>query len=289
MSGLVKKRTYIIIGILCFIFMVYTVLQEQNILASIFKYIFDVNYRTKFAPDKGINGVMPIPRMIVFAIRDNSFWAFDAAIVGGTSLFQLVISFLGVIGGIMFYRKHTSIATYEFYRVNDYRKTILQEILLVSAKIACSIFIGYVAYMIFVNFLAGQNPYISGERDFLLDIFGKSFYSNSIFIYFLIEGWFRFFLVPFVYAVLSSSICLIAKSEKQVIFYPCLYYFGFSALGFGLTYIIGINAIYFNPSVMMASGDYIDVNSLLLIFITCSIPLIIGLTIIVRETKHVEI
>ena len=288
MRGLVKKRTYIIIGILCFIFMIYTVLQRQNILTIIFKYIFDVNYRTDFAPDRVIDGVMTIPRMIIFVIKD-SYWSFDEAIVDGTFLFQLIIPFLGVIGGIMFYRKHTSIATYEFYRVNDYRKTILQDILLVSAKIACSIFIGYVAYLTFVNFLIGKNPHISGERDFLVDIFGKSFYSNSIYIYFLIEGWFRFFLVPFVYAVLSSSICLIAKSEKQVIFYPCLYYFGFSALGFGLTYIIGINAIYFNPSVMMASGDYIDVNSLLLIFITCSIPLIIGLTIIVRETKHVEI
>ena len=288
MRGLVKKRTYIIIGILCFIFMIYTVLQRQNILTIIFKYIFDVNYRTDFAPDRVIEGVMTIPRMIIFVIKD-SYWSFDSAIVDGTSLFQLIIPFLGVIGGIMFYRKHTSIATYEFYRVNDYRKTILQDILLVSAKIACSIFIGYVAYLTFVNFLIGKNPHISGERDFLVDIFGKSFYSNSIYIYFLIEGWFQFFLVPFVYAVLSSSICLIAKSEKQVIFYPCLYYFGFSALGFGLTYIIGINAIYFNPSVMMASGDYIDVNSLLLIFITCSIPLIIGLTIIVRETKHVEI
>ena len=288
MSGLVKKRTYIIIGILCFIFMVYTVLQRQNILTIIFKYIFDVNYRTDFAPDRVIEGVMTIPRMIIFVIKD-SYWSFDSAIVDGTSLFQLIIPFLGVIGGIMFYRKHTSIATYEFYRVNDYRKTILQDILLVSAKIACSIFIGYVAYLTFVNFLIGKNPHISGERDFLVDIFGKSFYSNSIYIYFLIEGWFQFFLVPFVYAVLSSSICLIAKSEKQVIFYPCLYYFGFSALGFGLTYIIGINAFYFNPTIIMASGDYIDVNSLLLIFITCSIPLIIGLTIIVRETKHVEI
>ena len=287
MSGLVKKRTYIIIGILCFIFMVYTVLQRQNILTIIFKYIFDVNYRTDFAPDRVIEGVMTIPRMIIFVIKD-SYWSFDSAIVDGTSLFQLIIPFLGVIGGIMFYRKHTSIATYEFYRVNDYRKTILQDILLVSAKIACSIFIGYVAYLTFVNFLIGKNPHISGERDFLVDIFGKSFYSNSIYIYFLIEGWFQFFLVPFVYAVLSSSICLIAKSEKQVIFYPCLYYFGLSALGFGLTYIIGINAFYFNPTIIMASGDYIDINSLLLIFIAC-IPLIIGLTIIVRETKHVEI
>ena len=287
MRGLVKKRTYIIIGILCFIFMIYTVLQRQNILTIIFKYIFDVNYRTDFAPDRVIEGVMTIPRMIIFVIKD-SYWSFDEAIVDGTFLFQLIIPFLGVIGGIMFYRKHTSIATYEFYRVNDYRKTILQDILLVSAKIACSIFIGYVAYLTFVNFLIGKNPHISGERDFLVDIFGKSFYSNSIYIYFLIEGWFRFFLVPFVYAVLSSSICLIAKSEKQVIFYPCLYYFGLSALGFGLTYIIGIYAIYFNPTIIMASGDYIDINSLLLIFIAC-IPLIIGLTIIVRETKHVEI
>jgi len=267
--------------------MIYTVLQRQNILTIIFKYIFDVNYRTDFAPDRVIDGVMTIPRMIIFVIKD-SYWSFDEAIVDGTFLFQLIIPFLGVIGGIMFYRKHTSIATYEFYRVNDYRKTILHEILLVSAKIACSIFIGYVAYLTFVNFLIGKNPHISGERDFLVDIFGKSFYSNSIYIYFLIEGWFQFFLVPFVYAVLSSSICLIAKSEKQVIFYPCLYYFGLSALGFGLTYIIGINAFYFNPTIIMASGDYIDINSLLLIFIAC-IPLIIGLTIIVRETKHVEI
>ena len=80
----------------------------------------------------------------------------------------------------------------------------------------------------------------------------------------------------------------ILKNQKQVFFSSNIYYYGLSIIGFGLYYIFGEWSIYINPSVIMASGTYNSVNTLLLLFVNV-IPIIIGLILLKRRFKYADV
>lgn len=277
--------------IICLMIMLYGMLGEKNFFWILKESIFNPEYRANFfLYNETTVGMVIEPTVfnIMKTVISNMQFTFDTSVIFGTMWFQIIIPLFATISGIEFYQIYNSNLKLKIIRKESYRTVILKEILFNSLKLGGIIFVAYLIFISFVYFISTPGSLGSSERTLFSDLIGNNLYLNHTFIYFIMEGIVRFFMIPFAYATLSQSFSLFSKSLKEVIAAPILYYYGLSAFGFAFAMVLPQLAIYINPSVIMASGSYDQFNSIVLIFINM-LPLLIGLGIIYWRTKNVEI
>lgn len=88
----------------------------------------------------------------------------------------------------------------------------------------------------------------------------------------------------------SECIPLLNRGIKETVGAPLIYYYGMSMLGNAI-YLVAKNssvAIYINPTVIMASGDYTNINTILII-ICAMIPLYISFAVIKIRCHDAEL
>lgn len=289
---------YFIIFITCFILMLINSLNDHDLIEICAKFIFDSEYRSRYfiisdLPDVALNVPQNFFGFIEYNIITNHF-TFDTMIIAATSIFQILIPFTTIFTGIAFYKKYNSIDRFSLVKAKSYRKEIYKKILFGSVKLASAVFLAYLCMFILFHFTITDLTTVvdeAGSRPFLLDLLPTNFYLQHIKIYYLIEGFFRFFYIPFIYTMLIQSAVLIFSNFRDIILTNIVYYFGLSTIHsmiktFFMTNIPIIN--YFNPALFMANGDLMQVNSILIIF-TNSIPLFLSIICIEWRSRHVEI
>lgn len=225
---------------------------------------------------------------IMKSVISNMQFTFDVSVIFGTMWFQIIIPLFATISGVAFYQIYNSNLKLKIIRKERYKQTILKEILFNSLKLGSVIFAAYLVFISCAYLISTPGSLGSSERTLFSDLIGNGLFLNHTFLYFIMEGIVRFFMIPFAYATLSQSFALFDKSLKEVIAAPILYYYGLSAIGFAMAMVVPQLAIYINPSVIMANGSYEQFNSIVLILINM-LPLLIGLGIIYWRTKNVEI
>ena len=282
----IPKR-YFILSLICFLVMTICILYETNIFFIVKNFIFNSEYRENFTlAESNIKTNINIFQ-VIHQVISNYDWKFDYSIIFGTNFFQLILPCIVSISGLVFYNKYHNIYNFSIHRNQNYKKYIKKEIRNESIKTSLSVFSAFLFfYILIIVITKGELSTYGMGRSLFLDVFGTSFYYANPYFYYLLDGLVRFFLIPFIYTYFSCSVSIIAKSKKQVFFISNIYYYGLSVIGFGLYYIFGEIAIYINPSVIMASGSYSNVNTILLLFVSL-IPLLIG-NIILRGKTHAK-
>ena len=302
MFTLKRNWKYILILLICLIIMIVNFFSNTNMSWILKEAIFNPEYRVEWFANPEyqanyvrINGSMAgfdeMSKSVFTIFKDviyNAQFSFDVSVIFSTIWFQIIIPLFTVVSGIEFYKSFHSIFQLRLHNKKRYRETIIKEIMLNALKLAGAIFVAYFIFLIFAYFAENSGKLGADGRSLFSDLLGNEFYINHTFIYFVLEGLVRFFIVPFVYATLSQSVVLLGKDLKEVIAAPILYYYGLSAVGFALYLLVPSIAIYLNPSLIMASGSYEGYNSLLMIAIN-SLPLVIAFIIIFVRTRHVEV
>lgn len=268
-------------GLIFFVFstmMLYTY-YDNGVFSSVFRYITQSNFRNT------INGVLINENTNVvyyYLVRPFANIPFDEIIIWGTMLFQLFIPFLACIFCIRYYSEHTTINKMKYHRKSNYKNSIFRDIIWISFKCAATIFAGYLIFYI-ITITVSPNPVENPDyilpRTLILDIVGNAFYYSFPKIYWFLEGFIRFFIVPFQFSIAACIFSLIFKSSRTSYITVVGYYFIMSAImaavgQFNLPYQIHL---YLNPSVIMASGSY-NLNTIPLLL--CSfIPSILSILI----------
>lgn len=287
-AKLKENSIFVIVFLLILFFMFYSFL-SRNGLNLIFKYIFDASYRVNFCKLDDIqpcqvHNVLDLINRFMF--HNNG--TFESVIIEGTGLWQLLLPFPMALMSYKCFSRNNGIGKLEMYRRNDYYGAIVLQTIKNALKVALMIYLAYLIYFWFAYKYYGNIKMDIIARDILLDWLGKNFYNNHLCLYYLLEGTIRFFIVPFIYTWFAQMTSLEAKSAKMAIFFPCIYYYGLTILGFGFIGLFGRIGIYFSPTTILASGDYNNVNSAGL-FAIHLIPIIIGIIILIKKKKHVEI
>lgn len=278
---------YLLIGLFCLITMIITMLNETNIFYIVKNFIFNPEYRNNFTlAESNIKENISLTQVIIH-VFSNYRWNFDYLIIFGTNLFQILLPIIVSVTGLIFYTKYNSIYKFALYR-KEYKKYLLSEIFKESFKMSIIIFSSYMVYYILLLLITKGNNYSFMQRTLFLDILGQNFYNNHLYLYYLLDGSLRFLIIPFIYSMLACSISIICKTKKQVLLISNIYYYGMSMIGFFMYYIIGDNSIYLNPSVIMASGTYNNVHTIML-FAIHLVPIIISVLILERKNKSVEL
>ena len=268
--------------------MILAMLNETNIFYIVKNFIFSPEYRENFTLAESDVKTNISLFVVIKQVMTNYRWQFDYLLIFGTNFFQILLPCIVSISGILFYKKFHSIYQYTIYRNANYKKYLLQEIMKESLKMASAFFMSFIIYYIMLLIISkgAMSPYM--ERSLFLDILGNQFYYNYKYLYYILDGLTRFFLIPFIYSFFSCSLAIVLPTQKQVLFASNIFYYGLSMMGFALQYLFGDYAIYINPSVIMASGSYNHVNTILL-FVIHLIPIVISLFIIKRKSRYVEI
>lgn len=224
----------------------------------------------------------------LYILKTSSGRGFDATIILSTLWFQMIIPLFSIPACIIFYQKYHTIEKMAIYRYKaSYFMVLLKEILLNALKLGMSIFIVYFGFILLMKQHSSLTILGAENRSLFSDIFGATFYQDNPFIYFTLEGFIRFFMVPFVYTCFGQAVVFLNTSLKYVVGSPIIYYYGLSAIGYALYYIFPSIAIYFNPTVLMANGSY-DFNTMALLF-TNFIPFYLTVGMVWHRCKNVEI
>lgn len=282
------NRLYIIIFLFCLITMLISALYETNIFYIIKEYISNPEYKLNYInnSDEPIDFEVNLLNIIKFTLSQYQ-WNYDYLVIWGTNVFQLLIPIFASISALLFYNKNQTINKFIINKNKSYKKFLLKESSLVSLKMSISIFGAFIIFYIFSIIVSNgtSNPGIS--REFLIDLLGIDFYYKYTKLYYLIDGLFRLFLIPFIYSFFACSISLYLKNAKQVFLAPIVYYFGFTLISYALTNITYLG-IYLSPLLAMVTGAYTYINSFL-VMIMPLLAIIISCGAILWRGKYVEI
>lgn len=287
-----RNWKYIVVLMICLITMLYGVLEELNFFNIMKMALFEPGYKENFflhQENAALWSVDPTIWNIAKTVVSEGYFVFDVSLIFGTMWFQIIIPLFATISGIVFYQHYNSIMQMSTVREKkSYRVMMLKHILFNSLKLAGTIFAAYLVFMIIMKCISMPGEHGADERSLFADLLESGFYLKHTALYFILEGFVRFFLIPFAYASLAQSVVLLGRNLKEVVAAPILYYYGLAAIGYALVSIAPVAAIYINPSVIMASGSYDGFHSLVLILINL-IPLYIAIGIICWRTKDVQI
>lgn len=141
--------------------------------------------------------------------------------------------------------------------------------------------------MVIVLVSQGTTAPAADGRSLFSDLIGNGLYQKATFLYFSLEGFVRFFFVPFIYTCFGEAVVLLGVPLKYVAGAPLAYYYGLAVLGYSIALELPKLHIYLNSTVLMSNGDY-EFNTILLL-LTNAVPLFIATGIIIWKTKHIEI
>lgn len=282
-----ENRVYIITAILCLLLMLVIVIADTNIFYIVGNFITNAEYRENYGLAESTIKKDYNILQVIEEVFGKYLWEFDVMMIFGLNFIQILFPCLIVIAGFKFYKKYTTIFKFAMYRYKNYKSFIIKNINKEALKISFSLFSAFLSFFVF-SMIVSKGNCMGASRTLFVDILGKSYVTNHMYTYYLLDGVVRFFLMPYVYAFFSCCVAIIAQNIKQVIFAPIIYYLGLSSVGYASQIALGKKFLYLTPSTIMSSGAYDGFNSSILI-LTSSIPLFIGIFILWRKFKNGEV
>lgn len=192
----------------------------------------------------------------------------------GFSLMQLVITLIAAIPMIPFIREK-NIMQFGYTRTQSYPAVILKP-MFKRLLIGCLIlFAGYMLFlcgglvwntdpsqMLATNIYTGEQHY---SRRFMPDIFGEDFMGKGLFLFFTVDGFWKYFVFCFVYGLFAVCVSFYTKKTALSLIIPLIYYnvltFAFSALGSVTIPGTSLSLLNLAPGFAVTSSSHGDVTS----------------------------
>ncbi len=205
----------------------------------------------------------------------NIIFNFFNYAIFGFSLLQLIIPLVAAIPVIPFIREK-NIMQFSYTRTQSYPASILKP-MFKRLLIGCVIlFAGYELFLcgglgwdtdpthhLATNIYTGEQHY---SRTFMPDIFGEDFMGKGLFLFFTIDGIWKYFVCCFVYGLFAVCVSFYTRKTALSLIVPLIYYnvltFAFSALGSDTVFGTSLRWSYLAPGFAVAgNGSYSDVTS----------------------------
>lgn len=150
-------------------------------------------------------------------------------------------------------------------RVNSYKAFVLSKILKYIFVGSLALFMAFVCYLVVGMAFVPFPDQFTGENELFSEIFGKNFYAANPIGFFIVQGFLRFFLFPFVYGLFGISIAFLTFKKHLCVLVPIGYYTVMSLLVACFNEVIRSSGIlvdltYLSPAytVMSTSREYIN-------------------------------
>lgn len=272
----------LMIGLIFLILTFFDICVARGIFESTIKYIVDSTFRTLIL--EKYHGFFPY----IIHLANSNIRYFDVTIIWGTRLYQVYGIILCAMGSLWFYNQYSTIYTMKYYRYKNKEEIILKDIITHALIIALVLLGAFtIVYLIILYLTECHIDVNEFPRTLFLDWFSIPIHQKYPIIYYYMDGLVRFFLFPFIYSFLGNCLAVVLKDKWKVFFSTIFFYFGIAIISF-LVEMITPYVIYFNPSVILASGAYTYLNTTILLLSQLIVPLIgLGIFHYAIKTKKV--
>lgn len=235
---------YALIIIIIWLILFFCLLFEINIFDVTYNFVINKEYQNEIIKLYNNNLFISYFVLIANLIKNSNF---DYLIIWCTNIFQLLIPFYTIIS--LFYIKKTE---------------KIKDIVIKSLKFSLCIFTSFILFYIFILLITKGETTNYIDRELFLDLLGKQFYQHHIYIYYLIDGIIKFFIVPFMYIFNANLIKITICNIDIYCFFIIYFYCGVSLLALFLENLVSNLFMYVNPMIFMASGSYTNISTLAL-------------------------
>lgn len=230
--------------VICLIFIL-CLLLDTNIMSNFYYYLTNSNYSTNVMMDYGLGYFSTLIELLKNLFL-NYEWYFDYILVWSGNIYQLLLPFVSVL------------LTYIYFKDNSMR-TVFKY----SINQSFFIFLGYLMFLIFVFLITGGKLSNYMSREFFLDILGDSFLTNHYVIYYFLDGMNKFFITTFLFTIICINFASLFKEKYILYFYYIFLYFFLYYISQILEVLFSKIFIYLNPSLLLTSGAYENISTVL--------------------------
>lgn len=204
--------------------------------------------------------------------------------VSGTFRYGMILTPIFICAtSLIFIREKRGFFPYAILRGKSEKKLMLKTLLYYGLINGATFYFAYVIFCtvgLLFNSLIMQTPRLS--FDF---IFGEGFSQNQVYLYYLVEGIFKYFILGFVYTLFSCTIALITNKSYLSILIPIIYYFGAS-----VAFASGFQVMLLAPVFTQGFSSYGDPVPIWGILMPMLVPFLISmgicLSVILRREKQ---
>ncbi len=222
-------------------------------------------------------------------------YSFYTYAIFGFSLMQVIIPFLASLITIPFYNEK-NIFSYSYVRLKKYSKAILLPALR-QIFIGCLfLYLGYICFLIlglvwridpsevYVTLPSGE---IAINRQFMPELFGEDFAARDMFLFFVVDGIWKYIVFCFVYGLSSICVSFYTSKKYMSLLIPSIYYIVLDIICSGINRIeLGNKMVFelylYSPSYAIMSGGY-QWRSIMQIVYPLLPPLIFCLFTLLKE------
>ena len=155
---------------------------------------------------------------------------FSSLMMNGSAIMQLALPLLAIVFSFGFARLCGGYYGSAKPRVRRFSSLIRRDVLLISLTAAAGLYTGF---LLFCLFGVISHPIVINEnysRSFLNDIFGAGFSWKDPLGYYLIEGVYKYAILPFVYCAFACAAYWLFRKKYVCVVVPAGYYVALSVL-----------------------------------------------------------
>lgn len=179
--------------------------------------------------------------------------------VEGFSIMQLLLPvFSGMI--VLPFFQIKKIFSFAYTRTKSY-KTMIVKIILKNLLIGCTYL--FVAYLVFLCIGASFLPIredVGAPRELFTEILGKNFFYEHMFLFYVIDGFLKFFVFPLVYGLFAIAVSFLTNKEYVALLLPIAYFLVLDILISVLNAMVPIDIFFLSPAYTIMSNTRVYLN-----------------------------
>ena len=278
----------------CFVLLIFLFwgLFQSGLLDVFWNYAFDSGYREVFNYD--LHHLSPGASLleVMKTLIDEYTWETDLFLQKCSIPFSIIMPLVVSLAGIEFMNKKNSIAGYAVYRTSGRSVYYFREAVLISAGYALAFALAAFAFFVIINSLSHGTFYGDVGCQMFLDLLSRQFYYSHPYMYWGLNYFFRFFILPFLYAFFSCSIAMSVSTYRNTFMISNLIHFTLTIGGNGLVPYLGSLTLYFTPYLLLTDGGafaFNDYKTIPVLTVQVVLPLLISCMIIRKQCAYAEI
>jgi len=219
---------------------------------------------------------MSVTRTEYFAM----IFTFDNYVMDGFSLLQLILPIFSMLVVIPFLNSKKMLL-FTYSRNESYNKVLITNIAKTVLVGATMLFLSYLVFLAIGLVLTSISDDPNG-RELFSDILGPDFYNNHIILYFILEGFLKYFIFTIVYSLFAIAVSFLTSNNYHAIIIPFAYYAVTAIIVAVISSAIGVDLTFLSPTytVLANARPY---TSLLFVIIPLLPPLTFSIYVISRD------
>ena len=207
--------------------------------------IFSDYFNVLFFTDPGPWGSIEKLMEMWFSLEDY--------MVEGYSLMQMIAPLFPILAILPFFGEKEMLPL-SLHRTQRPARFVWRKILKYCFWTSLFLYGVSLLYQVFGLFFVKIPRHAGVSRELFNEILGKDFYSNHMFVYFMLESFVKFFVFGFAYALFAMSLSFLLKKRYQLVLVPLLYFDGLSIIVSLFNRFDGINLFFLAPNYVVMSN-----------------------------------